>query len=119
MKKLPLNLYSLPLPIRKGVMLQKLFYCGRVKYKRNYLVKVISPLLTEGIPQMLWSGVEDNYNVMVIELLGPSIQDLFEYAGMKFPLGILLKIAKQMVKLFNNILDSKNTLCAYKEVHSS
>jgi len=67
---------------------------------------------------MLWSGVEDNYNVMVIELLGPSIQDLFEYAGMKFPLSILLKIAKQMVILIH-ILDSKNPLCSRKEIHSS
>lgn len=46
---------------------------------------------------MFWSGVEDNYNVMVMELLGPSVQDLFEYAEKKFPLDILLNIGKQMV----------------------
>jgi hypothetical protein len=45
----------------------------------------------------LWSGVEDIYNVMVMELLGLTVQDLFDYAEKKFPLDILLNIAKQMV----------------------
>lgn len=65
----------------------------------------------EGIPKMLWSGVEDNYNVMVTELLGPTIQDLFEYTGKRFPLPIILKIAKQMV-IYNSTLDSTYSLCS-------
>ncbi len=51
----------------------------------------------EGIPRLVWSGEEGNYNVMVLELLGPSLQDLFEYSGKRFPLCILLALAKQMV----------------------
>ena len=50
-----------------------------------------------GIPKVIWSGSEDNYNIMVQELLGPSIQDLFEYSGSKFPMPIILSIAKQLV----------------------
>jgi len=62
-------------------------------------VKVILPLSIEGVPKMLWSGIEDIYNVMVMELLGPTIQDLFDYAEKKFPLDTLLNIAKQMVNI--------------------
>ena len=46
---------------------------------------------------MMWSGEEGNYNIMVIELLGPSIQDLFEYCGKRFPLSVSLALAIQMV----------------------
>ncbi len=34
-----------------------------------------------------------------MELLGPSVQDLFEYSGHKFTLGIVLSVGQQMVSL--------------------
>ena len=52
-----------------------------------------------GIPSIKWSGIDDEDNVLVLDLLGPSLEDLFVYCGRKFSLKSVLLLADQMVIL--------------------
>ncbi|XP_030541728.1 casein kinase 1-like protein 3 isoform X1 [Rhodamnia argentea] len=50
-----------------------------------------------GISSIKWSGVDGEDNVAVLELLGPSLEDLFVYCGRKFSLKTVLMLADQMI----------------------
>jgi len=51
-----------------------------------------------GIPKVLWTGIEGNYTVMVISLLGPNLETLFSYCERRFSLKTVLMLADQMLE---------------------
>lgn len=53
--------------------------------------------LSVGVPSVKRFGSEEDYNVLVIDLLGPSLEDLFNYCGKKFSLKTVLMLADQML----------------------
>ncbi|KAL0725744.1 hypothetical protein Bca4012_040343 [Brassica carinata] len=50
-----------------------------------------------GVPHLKWFGVEGEYSCMVIDLLGPSLEDLFNYCNRKFTLKSVLMLADQLI----------------------
>ena len=50
-----------------------------------------------GIPSIHWFGVEGDYNAMVMDLLGPSLEDLFNYCKRKFTVKTTMMLADQMI----------------------
>jgi casein kinase 1 alpha len=50
-----------------------------------------------GIPHIRWYGQEKDYNVLVMDLLGPSLEDLFNFCGRRFTMKTVLMLADQMI----------------------
>ena len=50
-----------------------------------------------GIPEVYWFGIEGDYRALVMELLGHSLEDLFQYCGRKLTLKTVCMIADQMI----------------------
>jgi hypothetical protein len=58
------------------------------------------------MPELYWVGDEGEYNVMIMELLGPSLEELFTYCGKKFHIKTAIMAAYQMVYKDNSFYHS-------------
>lgn len=62
-----------------------------------------------GIPQVRLFTFQDEYHILVLDLLGPSLEDLFNYCGRRFSLKTILLIADQAISRIQYI-NSKGIL---------
>jgi serine/threonine protein kinase len=51
----------------------------------------------KGIATIHWYGTEGEFSILVMDLLGPSLEDLFNYCGREFRLKTTLMLAEQMI----------------------
>ena len=71
-----------------------LFWKSIVSHSSN----IIPFFVAEGIPQVHYFGQEGLHNVLVIDLLGPNLEDLFDMCGRKFSIKTVCMLALQMVR---------------------
>lgn len=53
--------------------------------------------LAAGIPEVFWYGIEGDYKALVMELLGQSLEDLFQFCNRKLTLKTTCMLADQMI----------------------
>ncbi|KZV85096.1 kinase-like protein [Exidia glandulosa HHB12029] len=54
-----------------------------------------------GFPQVYYFGQEGLHNVLILDLLGPNLEDLFDLCSRKFSIKTVCMLAKQMVTLLH------------------
>lgn len=62
-----------------------------------------------GIPSIYWYGVEGEYNVLVMDILGPPLEQLFDFCGRSFGMKTILWVGSQLIHRIEN-LHQKNFL---------
>merc|ERR1711971_973474 len=51
----------------------------------------------QGIPKVFWFGQEGDYSVLVLDLLGPSLEELFTLCNRQFTMKTVLMLADQLI----------------------
>lgn len=57
----------------------------------------------DGIPNAYYFGQEGLHSILVIDLLGPSLEDLFDWCGRRFSVKTVVQIAVQMLNLIEEV----------------
>lgn len=58
---------------------------------------------TPNIPLAYYFGQEGAHNILVMDLLGPSLEDLFDWCGRKFSIKTVVQVAIQMITLLEDL----------------
>ncbi|KAG2210856.1 hypothetical protein INT47_000010 [Mucor saturninus] len=58
---------------------------------------------TAGVPSAYYFGQEGLHNILVIDLLGPSLEDLFDMCGRKHSIKTVAMLAKQMINRVESV----------------
>lgn len=58
---------------------------------------------SKGIPNAYYFGQEGVHNILVIDLLGPSLEDLFDWCGRRFSIKTVIQVAIQMIRLVEQV----------------
>jgi len=59
--------------------------------------KILKVLKGNGVPQLYWFGRQHDFDVLVTDLLGPSLEQLYDYCEKRFTLKTTIMIAEQLL----------------------
>jgi casein kinase 1 len=65
--------------------------------------KIMSGLKGTGIPKVHWYGTEGSFNIMVLEVLGKSLEDVFQMNQSKFSIKTVVMIADQIFQRIETV----------------
>jgi len=68
-----------------------------------YESKVYKLIQGPGIPRVKWFGTVKEFNILVMELLGPSLEDLFDFCSRRFTVKTVLMLADQMISRLEHV----------------
>lgn len=76
----------------------------------QYESKILKSLQgSQGVPIIFWYGSEGCYNAMVMELLGPNLEELLQFCSQRLSLKTVLLVADQLMSRIES-LHSKNLI---------
>jgi serine/threonine protein kinase len=52
----------------------------------------------KGVPKIYWSGIQDDYNVLIIEMCGPNLENLLSICDHHFTLKTVLILAQEIIR---------------------
>ena len=61
----------------------------------------------KGFPKIYWFGRWESYNVIIMELLGKNLEDVFELCGRNFSLKTIILITLQLLDRFEYLHSKK------------
>ena len=71
--------------------------CQKQQCNTTLQKAIMTKRKSQGVPNVYFFGVQDEYRVLVMDYLGPCIEDLFAYCGRRFTLKTVLMLADQML----------------------
>eukprot|EP00347_Sterkiella_histriomuscorum_P020095 403339124 len=72
-------------------------------YEAKILKAIHQKEKVKGIPFVYYHGTEADFNILVMDMLGPSLADLFSFCGNRFTLKTTLMIADQMLGRIDSV----------------
>jgi len=75
-----------------------------INYSKENVILLLNLInFVAGFSQVYYFGVEGEFNVMVMDILGPNLEDLFKFCDKKFSIKTVLMIGLQCIERMESL----------------